>query len=338
MYLEARAAASIIETQLGLNAAGMAALAARLRELRPRAILTCARGSSDHAATFARYLIATQLGLLTASVAPSITSVYGVPQQWHECVFLSISQSGRSPDLIAAAQAARAAGAHVIALVNAGGSPLAECAHDVIAMHAGLETSVAATKSYLASLSAIIQLVASWADNARLERSLRDAPELLRRAWDMEWSEALTPLSKATNAFVIGRGLGLTLAQEIALKLKETCGLHAEAFSAAELRHGPMALLRPGVPLLIVDQNDATHVGLEAVAREFAMRGVEVLYAGGIIAKQPGVTCLPCVAAPPLLAPLLQAQSFYRMANALAFARGLDPDAPLLLSKVTETV
>jgi len=138
---------------------------------------------------------------------------------------------------------ARAAGAHIVALVNAEDSPLAQLADDLIPLCAGTERSVAATKSYITSLAAIVQLVANWTRDAQLAAALQQAPELLERAWQLDWSAAVTHLTAANNLYVIGRGLGLAIAQEAALKFKETCGLHAEAVSAAELRHGPMALV-----------------------------------------------------------------------------------------------
>jgi glucosamine--fructose-6-phosphate aminotransferase (isomerizing) len=142
-------------------------------------------------------------------------------------------------------------------------------------------------------------------------------------------------LRGAVNLFVVARGYGLGVAQEAALKLKETCGLHAEAFSSAEVKHGPMALVREGFPVLMFTQRDDTRAGIEELATEFASRGARVLLAG---AEAPGAVSLPTVSANPVIEPLLAIQSFYGMANALALARGLDPDRPPHLNKVTETV
>jgi len=230
---------------------------------------------------------------------------------------------------------ARAAGAHIVALVNAQDSPLAQLADDLIPLCAGVERSVAATKSYIASLAAIVHLVADWARDAQLAAALQQAPEQLERAWQLDWSAAVTHLAPANNLYVVGRGLGLAIAQEAALKLKETCGLHAEAVSAAELRHGPMALVRTGFPLLIFSQNDESRTGVAQLASELATQGADVLLAGALA---PGATLLPTEGAHPVIEPLLFAQSFYRMANALSLARGGDPDRPPHLHKVTETL
>jgi glucosamine--fructose-6-phosphate aminotransferase (isomerizing) len=334
MYSEAAQAPAVVRTQLRANAERVARLAARLRESPPRAVVTCARGSSDHAATFARYLIETRLGILTSSAAPSVSSVYEVAPDMVGAVMIAISQSGASPDLLAAVSRARSNGARIVALVNAASSPLAQLADDIIPLHADPELSVAATKSYIASLSAIVQLVASWAEDAALAAALAAAPAELERAFALDWSAAVTRLAPAHNLYVIGRGLGLGIAQEAALKFKETCGLHAEALSAAELRHGPMALVRAHFPLLLLTQNDESRPGVVQLAGELAAHGADVLLAGAEVAR---ATTLPTLAAHPAIEPLLQAQTFYRMANALSLARGRDPDRPPHLSKVTET-
>jgi glucosamine--fructose-6-phosphate aminotransferase (isomerizing) len=335
MYREAAQAPEAVREQLQANAARVVRLAARLRQTPPRAVVTCARGSSDHAATFARYLIETRLGLLTSSAAPSVSSVYDARPDLAGAVMLAISQSGASPDLLSAVSSARAAGAHIVALVNAEDSPLAQLADELIPLCAGMERSVAATKSYIASLAAIVHLVASWSRDAQLAAALQQAPERLERAWQLDWSAAVTHLTPANNLYVIGRGLGLGVAQEAALKLKETCGLHAEAVSAAELRHGPMALVRAGFPLLIFTQNDESRSGVTQLAAELAAQGADVLLAGADAAR---ATILPTEGAHPVIEPLLFAQSFYRMVNALSLARGGDPDRPPHLHKVTETI
>jgi glutamine---fructose-6-phosphate transaminase (isomerizing) len=335
MFCEAAQAPEAVQQQLHANAVRVAQLAERLRQAPPRAVVTCARGSSDHAATFARYLIETRLGLLTSSAAPSVSSVYEAAPDLAGTLMLLISQSGASPDLLAVARGARAAGARIVALVNAEESPLAALADELIPLRAGPERSVAATKSYIASLAAIVQLVTSWSGDAPLATALAAAPGLLARAWEMDWSAAVARLSAANNLYVIARGLGLAAAQEAALKFKETCGLHAEAVSAAELRHGPMALVQAGFPLLVFTQNDESRAGVVALAGELGAQGADVLMAGAAVTH---TTTLPTQGAHPVIEPLLFAQSFYRMANALALARGHDPDQPPHLHKVTETV
>lgn len=330
MFAEASEAGAVVAAQLAANRDAVAAIAAVLRDNPPRGILTCARGSSDHAATFAKYLIETRLGLPTASAAPSVASVYGAPSAADGMLCLAISQSGRSPDLIATLEAAKQGGALAVALVNDPGSPLAAMADHVLPLQAAPETSVAATKSFIASLAALTALIAAWGEDDELAQALADAPPLLVQAWEIDWSPLVARLAQARGLYVIGRGLGLGIAQEAALKLKETCGLHAEAFSAAELRHGPMALVGPDLPLLVFRQSDETEESIDELVRDVAARGADVLVTG--------TETLPGITHDPALEPMLQIQSFYRAAVTLSAARGFDPDRPPHLAKVTETV
>ena len=334
MFREAAEAPSAVARQLAIDRARVEALGKRVRDFAPRAVVTCARGSSDHAATYAKYLFETRLGVLTASAAPSVASVYGSRQDLSDCLFVAISQSGRSPDLLATARAAREAGALVVALVNVEESPLADLADETLPLRAGPETAVAATKSYIASLAGVARLVAEWSEDEELRAALAALPALLANAWELDWSGARKMLVDANHLFVIARGVGLGVAQEAALKLKETCGLHAEAYSGAEVRHGPQALLGSAFPALVFAQDDATRPGLEALAGDLVARGVEVACAGSRVA---GSLELPTRPAHPLLAPIALVQSFYRLANAVAVARGRDPDDPPHLDKVTET-
>jgi glucosamine--fructose-6-phosphate aminotransferase (isomerizing) len=334
MFREAAAAGAALRAQAQANSTALGDIGRALRARPPRAVITCARGSSDHAATFAKYLIETRAGVVTASAAPSITSVYDASPDLRGCLFLAISQSGRSPDLVASARAAAAQGAMTLAMVNAADSPLAAACHYCLPLHAGPELSVAATKSYIAALGALVSLVAEWTADTALRAALEAAPAQLEAAWELDWSAALPQLRDAGHVYVIGRGLGLSVAQELALKCKETAGLHAEAFSAAEVRHGPHALLDAGFGALLLAQHDATLPGVRALGAELAARGVRVLAAGVAV---PGTITLPTIDTDPVIEPLLLAQSGYRLVATAAVARGYDPDRPPYLAKVTET-
>ena len=335
MFSEAADASAAVRAQLKANRQLVEVLGGLVREFAPRAVVTCARGSSDHAATFARYLFETRAGVLTSHAAPSVSSLYATKPDFDAVLFVAISQSGASPDLLSAAATARDAGALVLAFVNAGGSPLSRIAHHTVPLHAGIETSIAATKSYIASLAAIVHFVAAWTRDRNLDEALGQAPDLLTQAWQLDWSAAIPVFRAADSLYVVARGLGLGIAREAALKFKETCGLHAEAFSAAELRHGPFALVRPGFPVLAFAQHDETRPGVEAVVGELRRAGAAVALAGSRI---PDVLTLPTLSAHPSIEPMLMIQSFYRFADALAVARGRDPDHPPHLQKITETV
>jgi glucosamine--fructose-6-phosphate aminotransferase (isomerizing) len=335
MFVEASQGPAVVAAQLDANQALLSRIGARLRTKPPRAVVTAARGSSDHVATFAKYLIETKTGTITSSAGLSTSSVYTPRANFDSVLFLAISQSGRSPDLLSATEEAKKAGAFTIAAVNAADSPLAALADEVIPLHAGPELSVAATKTYLASAAAVVHLVADWRQDAAMEEHLARLPDLMTTAWSLDWTPAVSALRSAHHLFVIGRGLGFGAAQEAALKFKETCALHAEAFSAAEVQHGPMALVKDGFPVLVLSQDDGTRPGISALVEMLAPARAQMLLAG--LAHADG-RVLPVVSADPILQPILMIQSFYRMANALSLARGLDPDRPSHLNKITETV
>uniref|UniRef100_UPI0035CB46A6 SIS domain-containing protein n=1 Tax=uncultured Sphingomonas sp. TaxID=158754 RepID=UPI0035CB46A6 len=333
MFAEAAEAPAAVAAQLVRNAPVIGTLAASLRAQPPRTVVTIARGSSDNAATYARYLCETRLGVLTASAPPSVSSVYGAALDMADTLVLALSQSGRSPDLLAAAEAAARAGGRVVALVNDETAPLAALAEVTIPLAAGPERSVAATKSFITALSAIAQLVADWSEDESLRAGLDALPATLDAAWQLDWSAATPLLAKADHLYVLGRGPGFAVAQEAALKFKETCGLHAEAFSAAEVRHGPMALVGADFPVLAFLPSDASRAGMDETVAALRAQGATVLTVGGS-----GGDALPIVECHPLLLPIAQTQAVYRMMDALSAARGHDPDAPPHLAKVTETL
>lgn len=336
MHREAGEAGAAVARFLAANRAGLVRVGTRLRAAPPAVVVTVARGSSDHAATYGKYLFETLLGVPTASAAPSVSSVYAAPVSAGAKLCVAISQSGRSPDLLAAVAAQAASGAYVVALVNDAVSPLAGLADEVLPLEAGPERSVAATKSCIAALAGLAALAAAWAEDGALAAALAALPADLERAFATEWPAATRMLAPARNLFVLGRGYGYGIAQEAALKLKETCALHAEAFSAAEVVHGPMTIVGRGFPVLAFATSDAAGDAVRAMGIAFADRGAALMLAdarGG----NPLAT-LEAAAAHPAIEPILMLQSFYRMAAALAVARGLDPDAPPHLKKVTRTL
>ncbi|HVZ00569.1 MAG TPA: SIS domain-containing protein [Dongiaceae bacterium] len=337
MQAEALEAPSIVARMLEANRDRCKALVERLRKSPPPFAVTCARGSSDNAGTYAKYLLEIRMRLVTASVGPSISSVFGVAPAMKGALLLAISQSGRSPDLLSLAEAGRQAGALSVAIVNDTDSPLAKMAEVMLPLLAGPERSVAATKSYIASLAAILQLVAHWSEDPALLDAVENLPEQLGAAARLDWSAAEAVLRNARSLFVVGRGPGFGIAQEAALKLKEICGLHAEAMSSAELMHGPLALPGADFPVLAFLQPDPTEAGMVKVLRSLSGRGVPVAAAGSED-KSAGTVLLPSVAGVhPFAAPILLIQTFYLLAEKLAWARGRDPDRPPHLKKVTET-
>jgi glutamine---fructose-6-phosphate transaminase (isomerizing) len=336
MRQEAREAGAVVARQRIENATIMADLGALLRKMPPRLVITCGRGSSDHAASFAKYAIETRAGVMVASHAPSTSSIYGTSFAGLEgSLFLAISQSGKSPDILSSIVAAKEAGAIVVAMVNDAESPAAGLADMVIPLHGGPERSVAATKSYVGSLMAITHLVAEWTQDNALDRALDGAEEQLGLAFERDWTAASEVLQAAQSMFVIGRGLTFGVANEAALKLKETSALHAESYSAAEVRHGPMAIVGKDFPVLMLQPEDPTKASFPQLSEEFAARGAKVFASGDML---PGATMLPTARElHPLIAPACQITSFYSFAEKLALARGRNPDDPPWLKKVTET-
>src|SRR3569833_1886546 len=187
MFREAAEAPAAVERQLASNRAAVEALVQRLKRAPPRAVVTVARGSSDNAATYARYLIETRLGLLTASTAPSVSSVYDSYMDMRDVLVLAISQSGNSPGLVAAVEQARAGGAIIVALVNTPDSPLADIADACLPLSAGPEISVAATKSCVAAMVALANLVARWSGDDTFVSQVETLPQRLEQAWACDW-------------------------------------------------------------------------------------------------------------------------------------------------------
>lgn len=332
MFKESREGSEAVARFLANNSQTLERIAARLRANPPKAVITCARGSSDHAATYGKYLIETLIGVPTSSSALSVMSLFAAPVLAQDTLCIAISQSGRSPDLLKAVEAYKANGAYVVVLVNDETSPLATLADDLLPLKAGPELSVAATKSYMTTLAGLAALVSYWQGGARLIDGVKSMPALMHKAFALDWTSAIKPLLAAKSLFVIGRGYSFAIAQEAALKFKETCGLHAEAFSSAEVRHGPMAIVGEGFPILGFATSDVAGDDVRAVASEFSTRGATVRLAS---AGEAGT--LPVVATEPELEPILMASAFYRLVNATSVASGRNPDAPPHLNKVTQT-
>lgn len=335
MLAEAREAPAVVARQLAEGQREYRDFGMALRARPPTSMLTVARGSSDHAAHFMAYLIMARLGRLVTSLPMSLITLYQTHLQCQGLLSMAFSQSGQSPDLVAPMRYFTEGGAETAAFVNDPHSPLAQAAQWVFPLYAGTETSVAATKSFIAQLVAGARVVAAWQGDNGLQAALDGLPEVLARAVEADWSAAIPVLKKADRLFVIGRGLGLAMAMEAALKFKETCAIQAEAFSGAEIKHGPMALIDEGYPLLIFAPRGPAQEGLLKLAEEMRARGAQVLLAAP--AKTPGCN-LPLIETAAIdLDPLSVIQSFYPMVEALSRARGFDPDHPRHLAKITRT-
>lgn len=315
-------------------AVAKAAQALRARD--PGVIATVARGTSDHAATYLKYAIELAVGIPVASVGPSIASIYRRPLRLNGAACIGISQSGQSPDIVEMMRAAGQGGALTIAITNFADSPMAQVSNHCLPLQAGEEKSVAATKTFISSVTAGLALLADWQGDADLAKAVAALPEALAKAVALDWSPLSARLVRAESTYVLGRGPGYAVASEAALKMKETCGLHAEAYSAAEVLHGPAALAQSRFPVLALGVQDAALPQLLATAERLAAQGADVFVTGG---ASKGAVTLPTVPdLHPLVAPLVLAATYYAFVEGLARRRGFDPDKPPHLRKVTETI
>ncbi|MDZ4096931.1 MAG: SIS domain-containing protein [Paracoccaceae bacterium] len=309
---------------------------AALRAVDPGLIVTVARGSSDHAATYLKYAIELAAGIPVASVGPSVASIYGRTLRLQGAACIGISQSGRSPDIVEMMRSAGEGGALTIAISNDAAAPMAQASAHCLALQAGVEHSVAATKTFVNSVVAGLLLLAEWQQDAALHDAVAALPDAFTATLRLDWSALAARLSRAQSLYVLGRGLGFAIANEAALKFKETCGLHAESYSAAEVLHGPAAIVQAKFPVLALGVEDAALPQLIVTAERLAAQGADVFLTGGEAA---GVTTLPSIAGlHPLVSPLVLIVGFYGFLEVLARRRGLDPDTPPHLRKVTETV
>lgn len=335
MFAEAREAPAAVAAQMMRDETAYREFGQKLRSANPTAVLTIARGSSDHAAHFMAYLIMAKMGRLVTSLPMSLITLYQSQIQCKGLLALAFSQSGQSPDLLAPMRFFSDGGALTAAFVNEAQSPLAAAVQSIFPLHAGAETSVAATKSFIAQLVAGARVVGAWNEDAELCHALSSLPESLSRAANCDWSAAVNVLKDADRLFVIGRGTSLPIAMEAALKFKETCAIQAEAFSGAEVKHGPMALIEEGYPLLVFAPRGPAQAGLLALADEMRGRGARVLLAAPAGTSACELPIIETASAD--LDPISIVQSFYPMVEALSRARGFDPDRPRHLAKVTRT-
>ena len=314
----------------------LAELVQRLKQRPPQVMVTIARGNSAHAAAFGKHLIERYVGIPVAPAAPSIASIYGQSMHLKDQLVLAISQSGRSDDLIAMTASAKASGALTVAITNAPDSPLADTCDFVLPICAGPELSVAATKTFIATVAALARLTAHWANERALEEAIVRLPERLTAAAALDWSAAVPAVANAGSLVAIGRGSTLAIAREAALKLKETCNRHAEAFSGAEFLHGPVSLVSSRYPILMFMPTDAAAPGMRQLAGELRRMGTALFVAEH---GETSGTRLPALPPDqPEADAICLIQSFYAMAVEVAQHLDIDVDRPRHLSKVTSTL
>lgn len=324
-----------VERLLTQGGDAIAAAARKAREADPRYLISVARGSSDHACTYLKYASELILRRPMASVGPSVNSIYGVDLDVPDALCISVSQSGQSPDIVRMTESLRASGALTIAITNDEGSRLAKAADTTLPIHAGPELSVAATKTFVTSLVAGLWLIAEIKGDDDLVTAIRALPEHLVAATRCNWSEAAAAID-GTSLFTLGRGPSWAISNEAALKFKETCMIHAESYSSAEVLHGPVSIVGQSFPVIAFAAGDAAEENVAQTSDALAGKGARVFTLASGASR---ATVLPHVRTGHWLTdPVAAIVSFYGMVESVAVARGIDPDAPRHLNKVTETV
>jgi len=301
-------------------------IAERIREQGPRGFTIAARGSSDHAALYAKYLFGVRNRALVALAAPSLFTHYARPPRLDGQCVIGISQSGESPDVIAVIEEARRQGCVTLAITNDGDSKLARAAGLVLPLEAGPEVSVPASKTYTASVLAMALLSQALDPDPSFQAALEQVPAAISRALERQPDlDALVEPLMGPRAVVLGRGFNFSTAEEIALKLSETSYVLARAWSVADFEHGPIAIAEAGLPVLIVDGGGLVAADLESVRARLEAKGAEVLHLFDVSGLPEELTPIPLAVLGQLLA------------HDVAVARGIDPDQPRTIQKVTRT-
>ena len=322
----------VLARLLARQADPLAEIAAAVRARAPRFALFAARGTSDHAALYAKYLVETKLALPAGLVSPSTMTIYNARPALDDVLFVAVSQSGGSPDLVDSLSTARACGALTLAVTNSPASPLAQAAELSADVAAGAELAVAATKTYTAELLALYLVMAGWAglDTGSAAQVPEAATRTLAHGDRVE--AAADRYRFADRLVTTARGYSYPTAREAALKLMETSYVGAQAFSGADLLHGPMAMVDAGVPVIAIRTPGAGGQAMDPVIAKLTDVGADVLLVGpdnGLPVATEGVDAA--------LSPILEILPLQQLSWRLALNRGGDPDAPRGLRKITET-
>jgi glucosamine--fructose-6-phosphate aminotransferase (isomerizing) len=331
---------AVVERLLGEAAGEVGAVAAAMREREVDVAVVAARGTSDHAAIYAQYILGARNGLLVAPSAPSLYSLYGAPPRLARAVLIGISQSGRSPDVVSVLEQSRGQGALTVAITNDRSSELAAVADHVIELRAGAELAVAATKTYLAEIAVLAMLSSALSGDAESAVELQALPAALGSALEEEGT--ITRLAGEWAAedgcAVIARGFHYATAREWALKLKEMARLLADPYSSADFQHGPIALLEPGYAILAVATSGPALTGMVEQLERYRDAGARLLVLSDVHAARALGDGLSVPPVPEWLSPLVAIVPAQLFAYHLARARGLDTETGRNLSKVTLTL
>jgi glucosamine--fructose-6-phosphate aminotransferase (isomerizing) len=335
--------------QLASSGEALAGLAERLRAEPIDNVVIAARGTSDHAAIYAQYLLGAVDRLTVGLATPSLVSLYGVEPRVERALVIGISQSGASPDVVGVLAAARRQGAATLAITNDPTSELGRTAEFTIDLAAGPERAIAATKTYTTSLLAIARLAVALAGTdgaATLDAAMSELPGWMEQALAVEPSvqhladELASATERLDRCVIVGRGFEYATAREWALKLKELARVFADPYSAADFLHGPIALVQPGIPVLVLAPEGAPAEGQIELLHDLRNRSIDTVVISDIAAARAlGRWSIELPAGvPEQLRPIVSIVPAQLFAYHLTRARGLDPDEPRYLSKVTRTV
>jgi glutamine---fructose-6-phosphate transaminase (isomerizing) len=334
-----------LRRQLAGPANGLDALAGRLRADEVESVVIAARGTSDHAAIYGQYVLGVRNRLAVGLATPSVVSLYGAEPRIRRSLVIGISQSGASPDIVGVVAAARRAGAPTLAITNDPASPLAEAAEHVLDLAAGPELAVAATKTYTTSLLAIARLSVALDPDPEAAAELAAIPDAVEAALGAETTAGDIARTLAAEpgsmdrCVIVGRGFEYATAREWALKLKELARVFADPYSAADFLHGPIALVQPGIPVLVLAPSGVPAPSQQELLRDLAARGVETV----VVSDDPDTRALgrwsiPIpTSVPEWLRPIVSIVPAQLFAYHATRARGLDPDEPRYIAKVTRT-
>lgn len=330
-----------LQALLDGETANSATIAAALRKKRPAVVLIVARGTSNNAGTYAKYLFGLVNGTIVALASPSLTTLYGASLDLSQAAVIGISQSGKSTDVVEVVQQAHKAGALTIGITNDGASPLASGVQYPIVLRAGVEKALPATKTYTASLTALAMLSAHLAGDRDLLDALHGLPAVVQSALTLApvLAEAAQTLRGAGRIACLARGLNYATALEAALKLKETCYIGAEPYSTADFMHGPLAIIEPGFPALLFAPPGKAQPAMFDVAGALTTRGAlpVIVARDAALLKLAAMPVAMPVDVDERLSPIPYAVAGQLFALHSSLARGLDPDAPRSLHKVTLT-
>jgi glucosamine--fructose-6-phosphate aminotransferase (isomerizing) len=336
--LEAAEIPALLARQAASLPALLAPIVTRLEQMAPPLVVTIARGSSEHAAQYAAYELARRSGIPTVPLQLSLASVYGAPLRLDGALALAVSQSGASPDLALGLQAARAAGAFCMGLVNDTDTPLDTQVDVRISLDAGPERAIAATKTFVTSAAALLQLVAGWSHDDALRCALAALPDALQQVPENTDADAITStLAGAHHVFVVARGGALPIARELALKLGEVAGIHAEAHSAAGLMHGPLARVSAATPVILFEGDILTAPSLLDAQLRVQGAGAPLIALGASGVPGAFARIATPTAGHDALQPLADLYTIYPLLARLARRRGVDPDRTPHLEKATRT-